>query len=245
MGPSDPQPPTALADRATWRPATFGARRPRDIVDPIVEPAWEGRRVLVHVESGALSIVDGEGAVLMSRPVGPLEPPPTGEPEDELEAVIAALGAALRAGSAILDGVLTLQASRSGEGILPGEVEVPTASELATQLVFGRRRRREDTGPPPERRPGDRLVFVAVDLLTLDGELLLDVPLLERKRLLESALVEGPLVRRTAFVRLPIEPWLGAWRALGFRSLAYKAANSRYEPGRPNDGWAIVPIPRR
>lgn len=250
MGPSDPQPQAALADRAAWRPAGFGARRARDVVDPIVEPAWEGRRVLVHVEPGALRIVDAEGSVLISRPLAASESPPASEPEDELEAVVVALAVALRTSEAILDGVLTHQASRSGEGILPGEVEVPTAGELAAQFVFGRRRGREDArpsleGPPLERRPGDRLAFVAVDLLTLDGESLLDVPLLERKRLLESALVEGPLVRRTAFVRLPVEPWLGAWRALGFRALAYKAANSRYEPGRPNSSWAIVPIPRR
>jgi len=35
-----------------------------------------------------------------------------------------------------------------------------------------------------------------------------------------------------------------AWRGMGFRELAYKAANSRYTPGRPNHDWAAVAIPR-
>lgn len=237
------------ADHSTWRPAEFGTRRARDIADPIVEPVWEGQRVLVHVEAGLLRVVDAEGMVLASRPVEASTSVATAaEPEEELEAVVAAISAALRAGEAVLDGVLTLQASRSGEGALPGEVAIPTAGELAAQLVFGQRRQRDDEArrpPEPIRRPGDRLAFVALDLLALDGEPLLDVPLLERKRLLESVLAEGPLVRRTAYVRLPVEIWLGSWRALGFRSVAYKAANSRYEPGRPNDGWAVVPIPQR
>lgn len=234
-----------VADRTAWRPADFGPGRPRDIADPIIEPVWEGRRVLVHVEAADLRVVDAEGEILVGGGADSGSETPTPAPSAELDAVVDALRGAVLAAEAVLDGVLTVQASRTGEGILPGEVEVPTAGELVAQLVFGRRRGREEPSAPIERRPGDRLTFVAVDLLALDGESLLDIPLLERKRLLESVLVEGPLVRRTAYARLPLEPWLGSWRALGFRALAYKAANSRYEPGRPNGGWAIMPIPRR
>ncbi len=244
-------PVAAPPDRSAWRPATFGPGRARDIVDPIVEPVWEGRRVLVHAGPAEIRIVDAEGTVLAtrSRTWPPREPwgAPSAEPEGELEAVLGALDGAVRAAEAVVDGVLTLQATRSGEGALPGEVAIPTAADLAAQLVFGQRRRRDEASGALERtrRPGDRLAFVALDLLAVDGDSLLDIPLLERKRLLESVLVEGPLVRRTAYVRLPIEVWLGSWRSLGFRSVAYKAANSRYEPGRPNGGWAVVPIPRR
>ncbi len=261
MTPTTPQPlDPGRAGRRRWRPASFGPGKPRDIVDPIVEPVWEGRRVLVHLDEGELRIVDAEGELLAGSQA------PTAGPDfeaaadlragadlgaaadltAELGAIVAALQDAIRATEAIIDGVLTVQASRSGEGILPGEVGIPTASDLAAQLVFGQRPPREDQpGPNLQRRPGDRLAFVALDLLSVDGESLLGIPLLERKRLLESVLDEGPLVRRTAYVRLPIEPWLGAWRALGFRSIAYKAANSRYEPGRPNEGWATAPIPKR
>jgi bifunctional non-homologous end joining protein LigD len=87
--------------------------------------------------------------------------------------------------------------------------------------------------------------FVAIDLLVLDGESLLDVPLLERKRLLDSVLREGPLIRIGIHVRPPIGPWLATWRAAGFRSLAWKHPNSRYRPGERNDDWAVGPIPQR
>lgn len=240
--------PEELDEPAGWRPAQFGSGRARDIVDPIVEPLWEGQRVLVHLEEGELRIVDADGQLLAGSrvPAAGQGFGPTAVLAAELDAIVAALGDAIRATEAIIDGVLTVQASRSGAGILPGEVDIPTAGELAAQLVLGRRRPREERpGPSLQRLPGDRLTFVALDLLAVDGESLLGIPLLERKRLLESVLEEGPLVRRTAYVRLPIEPWLGAWRALGFRSLAYKAANSRYEPGRPNEAWATAPIPRR
>lgn len=240
--------PEELDEPARWRPAQFGSGRARDIVDPIVEPVWEGRRVLVHLEAGELRIVDAEGELLAGSraPAAGQGLGPTTALAEDLDAIVAALGDAIRATAAIIDGVLTVQASRSGEGILPGEVDVPTAGELAAQLILGQRRPRGDRPAPSlQRLPGGRLTFVALDLLAVDGESLLGIPLLERKRLLESVLDEGPLVRRTAYVRLPIEPWLGAWRALGFRSVAYKAANSRYEPGRPNEGWAKAPIPRR
>ena len=67
------------------------------------------------------------------------------------------------------------------------------------------------------------------------------MPLLERKRILEGVLDEAELVRRTAFVRPPVDPWIGTWRSIGFGLLAYKAANSRYRPGQPNEEWATAP----
>ena len=89
------------------------------------------------------------------------------------------------------------------------------------------------------------MAFVAVDLLLVDDEPLVDIPLLERKRILEGVLDEGELVRRTAFVRPPVDAWLGTWRSIGFGELAYKAANSRYRPGEQNPDWATARIPPR
>ena len=48
---------------------------------------------------------------------------------------------------------------------------------------------------------GERHAFVATDLLWIDGQPIDDVPLLERKRLLEAVLDESYLVRVSAFVR--------------------------------------------
>ena len=100
---------------------------------------------------------------------------------------------------------------------------------------------------PRSELPHDRenlVAFVAVDLLRLDGEELLDVPLLERKRLLEQVVAAGDLVRVTPFVRPPLEGWLNSWKAAGFAGAILKAANSRYVPGRETDEWYVA-LPRR
>ena len=81
------------------------------------------------------------------------------------------------------------------------------------------------------------MTYVAFDLLWLDGESLLDVPLLERRRLLDTVLAESELVRRGTFVRPPIGGWVRSWRAQGFVGLTFRAANSRYEPGATSTEW--------
>lgn len=79
--------------------------------------------------------------------------------------------------------------------------------------------------------------FIAVDLLELDGQELFDVPLLERRRLLESVITENARVRVTPAVRPPIDASVSVWRALGFAFYVAKHANSRYLPGERNPDW--------
>ena len=93
--------------------------------------------------------------------------------------------------------------------------------------------------------PDDTVTFVAIDLLWLDGESLLQVPFLERRRILESALSESDLVRRGMFVRPPIDSWIGSWRALGFGGLSFKDANARYRPGAASPDWVSMRMPPR
>jgi bifunctional non-homologous end joining protein LigD len=120
---------------------------------------------------------------------------------------------------------------------------------MASQILIGRGLKSRAMRPIEEAEskldapPDHPLAFVAIDLLSLDGQSMLDIPLLERKRLLESVLTESNLVRRSAFVRPPVDPWLASWRSMGFRELAYKAANGRYVQGQVNDDWALVRIP--
>lgn len=83
----------------------------------------------------------------------------------------------------------------------------------------------------------DRRAFVAVDLLELDGESLLDVPLQERRRLLESVVDERVQVRVSPAVKQPIGGWLLGWRAAGFTHYVAKHQNGRYAPGARSDEW--------
>jgi ATP-dependent DNA ligase len=220
-------------DRDDWRPMGFGPRKSRDVVQPLIEPLWEGLRVLVHWDrQTGLRIVEAGGVVVTDR-----------FPE-----VAQALALAFTAETAVVDGYLTAQATRSGVGTAVATVEPPTPGEMMGQMILGKTGERAIAGPadPPvaHERP-DVVAFVAVDLLELDGTVLFDVPLLERRRLLDSIVVESDLVRRGLFVRAPVEPWLISWRSIGFRKIALKAQNGRYRPGTDADDWAIADIPKR
>jgi ATP-dependent DNA ligase len=52
-------------------------------------------------------------------------------------------------------------------------------------------------------------------------------------------------VRRGVYVRAPVNPWLGSWRALGFSGIVFKAANGRYQPGGVKDDWVQMSMPPR
>lgn len=223
-------------DRRTWRPQAFGRRATRQVRDPIVEPLWSGIRVLAHVAGRSVEFVDIDGA-----------------PQQDWPATVEALAGAVQADGAILDGYLTTDAARDGAGVAAGpRPETPTPGFMTRRLFLGgggRDRAAEATAEveatrEPTLSAHDDVRFVAVDLLMLDDQVLLDVPLLERKRLLDAVLVEGTLVRRGIHVRPPVNVWLGTWRNIGFRAVAFKDANSRYRPGMTNEDWATAAIQR-
>jgi ATP-dependent DNA ligase len=216
------------ADPLEWRPQLPRDRlRPSQIVDPIVEPHWRGRHVLVHFDLERPTHDDGPWLRLIDI---------DGEEATDAEpAVVAELIGAILARDAVLDGFLTDQATRSGQGAsLAGRVIVPRFS-----VLLGRGAE-VDVRPLPEDAAGGPIAFVAVDLLRLDGQALLDLPLLERKRLLDSLVRQGPLVRVSPFTRPPLRPWLQSWKSAGFDGALVKAANSRYVPSTVSQEWTVV-----
>ena len=230
MTSSDPR--TALA---TLRPQGFGGRANR-VRDPLVEPLWVGVRTL--------AAIDGAGATLTDE---------RGEAIDGMDRIAVALCATNLTDGLIVDGFLTKQAIHDAGGIHAGTDDIPSVGRMIGRSMVGvRRNRAEEAAKAIEEAhqarvfgPNDQVSFVAIDLLWLDGESILDAPLLERRRLLESALGESDVIRRGLYVRAPIETWAGSWRAQGFTGLTFKAANSRYLPGTSNRDWAIAPMPRR
>ena len=58
---------TIAADLSTWRPQRFGGGSIRKVADPLIEPAWEGLRVL----PGSVSTTR---PFLPCRRVGPVHP---------------------------------------------------------------------------------------------------------------------------------------------------------------------------
>lgn len=90
------------------------------------------------------------------------------------------------------------------------------------------------------RKRSPRTVFAAFDLLEVDGESLLDVPLLERKRHLEGVLRPSPNVRLTAYRSRDLRSWRETLMEQGFGRVVLKEMNSTYGPGATKDAWLVV-----
>jgi hypothetical protein len=215
----------------------FGRVRTTSINDPLVEPAWLGPRVIA-------SVGDDRASLWWD-----------GEPFDERPEVTAALARAIGPSvdeGAIFEGYLAKQLAPEGVGAEIGVSSVTPTNAITKMFIGGRRDRAAEF---EERRvveqaaltfePDDVVTMVAVDLLWLDGQWLLDVPLLERKRVLESIVPAEQLVRPSPYVREPLGSWIGSWRAQGFRAMSFKAANSRYRPGETAKDWTMADLPRR
>jgi hypothetical protein len=232
---------SAMAMIRDLRPQGFRSGSTSKVTDPIVEPLWPGVRVLAALDRAA----DGTTTTAIIDQAGTRV--------DDHEAIETAFAAAARADSLIVDGYLTKQVAHDLTVVPTIVPALPTGTELAKAMVVGvRHSRRAEMVQERERErdamtfgPTDVVALVAVDLLWLDGQPLFDVPLLERKRLLESALDESDVIRRGQFIRPPIDTWMGSWRALGFSSITFKAANGRYRPGSTADDWTISSMPRR
>ena len=227
----------AAAAAASWRPQEFGDKRATRIEDPIVEPLWTGPRVLAFVDGETVRLTDADG-----------------KPVEGFADVHDAIREAAAGATMLIEGFLTPEPLQAAADIAGRDVvATPKPGDAMTQMILGSRGDRKDrlADRAEEARlrsleaVDERLAFVAVDLLWLDDESICDVPLLERKRILESVLTESYLVRVGVHVKPPIDTWLGSWRTFGFRRLSFKAANSRYLPGQKNQEWAQAEIPRR
>jgi ATP-dependent DNA ligase len=220
-----PEPPP---DPEDWRPQRFGHGSGRSMRDAIIEPSWSGVRVLARFDGSLTRLTDQEGVDCTT----------------EFASVAQAITAAALAGEFVLDGFLTVEPTQVATGDPVGPVGAPTSGQMMAQMIGGSyvaQLMEPESRPDPDRP----VAFVAVDLLAVDGSRLLDVPLLERKRLLESSIKPGELVRITPFVRPPIGSYVATWRGAGFDGLAYKGANSRYMPDARNDDWSIMSMPMK
>ena len=234
----------ARAVLVTLRPQVFSEGRPDRVSDPIVEPQWAGIRALAAIDVGNPGTgSEGGGAVLADEDGEVIE----GYPE-----ILEALRGAAMSQGLILDGYLTKQAVQDSTGVfLKVDADTSVQSAIGHFFLGSRRNRAAEAAEMRAaiRRaetfgPDDVVTYVAFDLLWLDGESLLDVPLLERRRLLDNVIAESDLVRRGAFVRPPIAGWIRSWKAQGFVGLTFRAANSRYAPGATSAEWTTAPMPR-
>jgi len=95
-------------------------------------------------------------------------------------------------------------------------------------------------GNPITRPGGGRRIFTAFDLLEVDGDSLLEVPLLERRRHLEGVLVPSLNVRLTPYVARGLRSWRDTLGQQGFKRVVLKNWNSAYAAGRTTGDWLVV-----
>jgi hypothetical protein len=217
-------------DPRDWTPMrAYRGRRTFDITDPVIEPLWSGTRVLAHVTVSPEA--DPPASVALIEELG-------ADVAAELPELAEAIGRAVLVLDAIVDGIITRQIALDGVGAaaIPEVRSRPTEMLVRSSIDFDVTARGVEELTTMDGVDG----FVAVDLLRLDGTPLLDVPLLERKRLLESVIAPSALVRISAHVRPPIDTWVATWKSMGLRGGILKAANSRYHPNDDTIEWRLV-----
>jgi bifunctional non-homologous end joining protein LigD len=188
---------TALGvDLAPQRPKPV--REQAELPNHILEPAWQGTRVLVRIGHGGPRFVGYDGPV-----DGPRE-------------LFDAIQAETHCRTAILDGV------------------------LVTNWADDRDLEVDQQGNAFTRESPRRQIFSAFDLLEVDGDPLIGVPLLERKRHLEGLVSPSPNVRLTAYVTRGLRAWRETLTGLGFRRVLLKDWNSPYSPGQTASSWLVV-----
>ena len=221
--------PVIPANPRDWRPQRIKhGRFVPQIVDPMVEPLWSGTRVIVHYRDsdehdqwGDIEVIDEYGE----------------DAGEDAPMALDFLRRSVLAAEAVIDGVITTQATGGGEGL---SVVLSGRTKPLQRMFIGGPASDVTFEPPKDYRHEGQPAFVALDLLSLDNQQLFDVPLLERKRLLEATISESELVRLSPVVRPPLRQWFATWRSAGFKGLIIKASNSRYEPGAQTSQWATV-----
>ena len=90
------------------------------------------------------------------------------------------------------------------------------------------------------RAAGRRRIFAAFDLLEVDADSLLEVPLLERRRHLEGVLAPSLNVRLTPYVSRGLRSWRDTLASQGFKRVVLKNWNSTYAAGQETKDWLVV-----
>ena len=143
------------------------------------------------------------------------------------------------------------QAIVDGEVVALDEDGNPAFSLLQDRAGMGRFGPRGAGAGAGSRKPNRDPNFVApvvyyvFDLLYLDGQLLVDVPLEERKQLLRTVLRDHPSVRYGAHVEGDGKDFYDVMEQRGLEGMIAKLRTSRYEVGRRSQGVAQGQDPAR
>jgi bifunctional non-homologous end joining protein LigD len=166
----------------------------------------------------SIAIVRPQGVVLTNRRGGEVT---SHYPE------VAGLADALAPHRAVLDG------------------EVVTFDEHG-RTSFQRLQRRMHVADPSARLVAETpVVFVAFDVLWLDGDLLVDRPQTERRPILEDLAIKGPAWQTAPVLHATPDELMAACRQLGLEGFMAKRLDAPYAPGRRSPAWWKVKCARQ
>lgn len=139
---------------------------------------------------------------------------------------------------------------KDGAAYFPRLAGPPSWIEATQAIVDGEVVALDEGGRPDfsllQEHLGDKsatnLIYQAFDLLYLDGRSLLQVPLEDRKRLLQSVLREHPRVRFASHVVGEGLAFYEAAQAQRLEGIIAKLRRSRYEPGRRTSAWLKLKV---
>ena len=121
-----------------------------------------------------------------------------------------------------------------GEIVAFGEDGRPSFQRLQTRMHVG------SEAEVRKRRARTPVVFVAFDLLHLDGRSLLDEPYSERREALEALELNGPAWQTPRFHPGDGAALLEASRRQGLEGIVAKRLESTYTPGRRSRAWLKI-----
>ncbi|MCX9084604.1 MAG: non-homologous end-joining DNA ligase [Candidatus Methanoperedens sp.] len=127
-----------------------------------------------------------------------------------------------------------------GEGIvLDGEIIVMNDGKADFQTLIKRSQNTKalDIDYMSRKFPSTYVIF---DILEKDGKQLLDIPLMERKNILEKSVKEGKFVTTSLYVEDSGEPYYLAAIEKGVEGIMAKKKKSFYEPGKRSNNWLKI-----
>ena len=128
------------------------------------------------------------------------------------------------------------------DAVLDGEVVVfdgdrPSFARLQQRIHIDR--------PHPTLVEAHPVVYIVFDLLRLDGNLLIDLPYVTRRRLLNDLLPDGANWRTPPFIDDDPESLLELAAERDLEGIVVKRLDSVYEPGTRSSAWRKIKILRR
>jgi DNA ligase D-like protein (predicted ligase)/DNA ligase D-like protein (predicted 3'-phosphoesterase) len=127
----------------------------------------------------------------------------------------------------------------TGETVLDGEIIVMKdgKADFATLIKRSQNTDPRDIDYMSRKFPVTYIVF---DILEKEGEKLLDISLMERKRILKNSLREGKFVVLSIFVENNGEDYYRVALEKGVEGIIAKNKESLYEPGKRSNNWLKI-----